>query len=241
MRFQNVIIRNFFRILYYIPRMKYCASHPDRYSEEDCYGLAKKIVRIIQKSGHITTVAYGEENLPEGGYVMYPNHQGKYDALGIMSTHEKPCSIVIDEKRSHAPVTSQFIDLLHGKRLQIGDPKQTVALFRELVAEIGKGRRFILFPEGGYENTRYDAGYGNRVEPFKPGSFQAAVRAKAPIVPVALIDSYRAFNGADKGPVTKFVEYLKPLFYEDYKEMRTADIASLVQGRIEEAIRLRTV
>ena len=55
-------------------------------------------------------LGYGMENLPkEGGYVMFPNHQGKYDALGIVYTHKKPCTIPVvyligDLFRCHSPI-----------------------------------------------------------------------------------------------------------------------------------------
>lgn len=34
-------------------------------------------------------------------------------------------------------------------------------------------------------------------------------------------------------PVKTFVYYLKPLYYEDYKDMKTTEIAALVQDRIQ--------
>ena len=67
---------------------------------------------------------------------------------------------------------------------------------------------------------------------FKPGSFKAAVRAKAPIVPVCLIDSYKPFNTLTVGPVVTKVSFLKPLYYEEYKDMKTPEIASIVRQRI---------
>ena len=41
------------------------------------YVYANHIVDLMQKSGHIRTLGFGMEHLPkEGGYMMYPNHQG---------------------------------------------------------------------------------------------------------------------------------------------------------------------
>ena len=113
---------------------------------------------------------------------MFPNHQGKYDALGIMYAHEDPCSVVIDDAKSHGMLVKQFIDLIQGKRLVKDDLRQSAAIIKELAEETKKGRRFIIFPEGGYYKNH------NAVGEFKPGCFKSAVRAKAPIVPVALID-----------------------------------------------------
>ena len=86
LRFIYVILMNLFRAPYIIPKMRKWADHPEKYSEEERYKLVRHVIYLMKRSGKIKTVAYGEENLPkEGGYVMYPNHQGKYDALGIIS------------------------------------------------------------------------------------------------------------------------------------------------------------
>ena len=51
-----------------------------------------------------------------------------------------------------------------------------------------------------------------------------------------LIDSYKVFNSFHIGPITTFVHYLKPICYEEYKGMKTQEIADLVKIRIEEKI-----
>lgn len=61
--------------------------------------------------------------------------------------------------------------------------------------------------------------------------------AKCPIVPVALIDSYKVYNSPHKGPVTTYVYYLDPIEYEEYKGMKTQEIASLVENRIKDKIK----
>ncbi len=232
-RFNYVILLNIHRAPYLILKLKYWAAHPERYSETQRFLLAKRVIYYLSRTGHIRTIATGRKYLPkEGGYVMFPNHQGKYDALGIMRMHPSPCTVVMDEKKSHTILTAQFLDAIGGKRLEIDNPRQTVKLFNEVAEEIRQGKRYIIFPEGGYENEN-----GNDLGIFKPGSFKAAIKAKAPIVPVALVDSYRAFNSALLGPVTTFVHYLKPICYEEYRSMRTPEIAELVRSRIEERIR----
>ena len=71
---------------------------------------------------------------------------------------------------------------------------------------------------------------------FKAGCFKSAVKAKAPIVPVALIDSYKVFNSFNFKKVFTQVHYLKPIFYEEYKNMKTNEIALLVRERIQKVI-----
>ena len=77
---------------------------------------------------------------------------------------------------------------------------------------------------------------GNEVQDFKGGSFKAATKAKCPIVPVALIDSFKPFDTNTISPVTVQVHFLEPLLYEDYKDMKTSEIAHIVKNRIKKAI-----
>lgn len=208
--------------------------HPERHSEKERYDIARQMVDKMNKSMGYKTIAYGREKLPrEGGYILYPNHQGKYDVPGIFSVHDEPCSFVMDEARSHLILVSEFLALVDGKSIILDDLRQTIRVFQEMAKEIQEnGRKFILFPEGGYKEDNR-----NIVETFKAGSFKAAQMAKCPIVPVALVDSYKVYNSPHKGPVTTYVYYLDPIYYDEYKGMKTVEIASMVENRIKDKIR----
>lgn len=226
-RFYFVILLNILRIPILIPRMIYMSNHTNIFSVERRYAMVRRIVRIIKRSAMIVTRGFGQENLPnEGGYIMFANHQGKYDALGVVHTHDKPCSVVMDEARSHMPVASQVIDMVEGKRLKKDDIRQSMRIIMEMAEEAAQGKKFLIFPEGGYDHNK------NTVQEFKAGCFKSAVKAKVPIVPVALIDSYKAFEGFRIGPIRTQVHYLNPIPYEEYKDMKTTEIAEIVRQRI---------
>ncbi len=233
LRFLYVIIMNLFRAPYMITRMRYEANHPEKFTEKQRYELNQHAVRIMCHTGKIKTVCYGKEHLPtEGGYIMYPNHQGKYDALAIIISHEKPCSLVMDIKKSNSILVREFVDLVQGKRLDKSNVRQAMTIIKEVANDVKAGKRYILFPEGGYDEFNHK----NQVTDFKPGSFKSATMAKAPIVPVVLIDSYKVFNSFNMKPVTVQVRFLKPIRYEEYKTMKTMEIANIVKSRIEEEI-----
>ncbi len=227
-----VILMNLHRAPYMISKMRKQADHPEKYSEEERYALVNKAIFYMNRSGKIKTEAFGLENLPqEGGYIMYPNHQGKYDVIGIIYTHPKPCSLVMDKAKSYTILVREFMDLLQGKRLEKNNPRQGIQIINQVAKEVSEGKRYILFPEGGYEfNNR------NKVCDFKAGSFKIAIKSKSPIIPVALIDSYKVFNSIHFGPITTYVHYLKPIPYEEYKSLKSQEIANLVKERIEEKI-----
>ena len=145
---------------------------------------------------------------------------------------DKPCSVVMDIDKSNIPLVKQFINLVRGKRMDREDAKQSIKIIREMATEAKQGRKFIIFPEGGYCHN------GNSTTEFKPGAFKSAVWSKVPIVPVVLIDSYRVFEERNLKPIKTFVYYLKPLYYADYKDMTTIEIAQIVQKRIQEILNL---
>ena len=231
-KFLYVIFMNLFRAPYMNPKMRYQANHPEKYSERRRYSLLCHAIKLMKHTGHIHTKFYGEDNLPkEGGYIMYPNHQGKYDALGIMITHKNPCSFVMDKVKSNMILVNEIVDLVQGKRLDRKDIRQAMNVLNEVAEEVREGRKYIIFPEGDYAFNNK-----NQMVPFKAGCFKCALKAKAPFVPVALIDSYKVFNSYTMGKVTTQVHYLKPLLYEDYKNLKTKDIARIVQERIRKVI-----
>lgn len=231
-RFYYLIITQFFLIVYYIIKMRHFANHPEKYNEKCRFNLAVQLIEKIKKKGKITTEVFGTEDLPaEGGYIMYSNHQGKYDALGIMGAHPTPCSVVMDIERAKMPICHQFMDLVQGKRLNKKDPKQQVRIMMEIARELAEGRRYLLFPEGGYTDNH------NTLQEFHAGSFKCAQKAKCPIVPVAIWDSYKPFEGKGLKKVATQVHFLKAISFEEYAGKSTSEIRDIVKTKIEERMK----
>lgn len=214
-------------VLYYIAKANYIERHDENFSEERRYKMAQRCISIMMHNGRIETESFGQEYLPEeGGYVMYSNHQGKYDTLGIMVSHPKPCTIVMDAYRSKLPIVDPFINLVKGSRLDKTDMKSQMKTILKIAEEVKNGRRYIVFPEGGYDHNRND------LQEFLPGSFKCATKSRAPIVPVAIIDSYKPFGLNSLRKVKTQVHFLPPIFFEEYSKLTTPQIAQLVKSRI---------
>ena len=225
-----VVIVNIFHIFYYVPKMAYYGKHPEKYSEEECYKLARKLFIRVKKSARVETEYHGIENLPkdEGGYILVSNHQGKYDTAGIIAGHERPMAVLMDMKRSKMPVVDQFMDLMHAQRIDKNSLRQQIGVLKTIAQEVSEGRVYLIYPEGGYEKDQ-----GNRMGEFKNGCFACATRAKCPIVPVVLVDSYIPFSINSIKKVKTKVIYLPPIKYEDYQELSTAELGEKVRGIIE--------
>ena len=104
-----------------------------------------------------------------------------------------------------------------------------------------RGRMLAMYLVGGLMgNEKLKSKMGNKMNEMKGGSFKCAVKAKAPIVPCALIDSFVPFDGNSIRKVTVKIFYLKPMYYDEYKDMSTLEIAAEVRRRIEETIAANT-
>lgn len=227
-----MVFRNLFLVPYMWIRLCYHASHVDKYKEEQHYGLLKYITHRANKGGNVTIDAYGVENIPdENGFMFFPNHQGLYDVLAILDVCPKPFSVVAKKEIANIQFLKQVFACMKAYMIDRDDIKQSLQVIINVTNEVKKGRNYLIFPEGTRSKN------GNELLEFKGGSFKAATKAKCPIVPVALIDSFKPFDTNTTSQVTVQVHFLKPLYYEDYKDMNTKEIAALVRERIQNTIR----
>ncbi len=226
-----MVFRNIFKVPFYWCKLCYMAAHVDKYTEQERYTFLKKIVQMANWGGNVNIQATGKENIPaESGYIIYPNHQGLYDALALIDVMDTPISAVIKQEAVKIPFIKQCVACLKAFGIDREDLRQSMRVINDVVKEVKEGRNYVIFAEG----TR--SKMGNKLLEFKGGSFKAAQKAKCPILPVALIDSFKPFDTNSAAPVTVQVHFLPPIPYEEYKDMKTVDIAAEVKRRIEETI-----
>ena len=226
-----MVARNIFLVPYAWIRLCYRAAHADKYTEEDLYAFLKWIDLHANRGGNVNIDVHGLENLPkENGFIFFPNHQGLYDVLAIIDACPRPFSVGAKKEIADIPFLKQVFACMKAYMLDREDVRQAMQVIIEVTKQVKKGRNYLIFAEGTRSKN------GNRLGTFKGGSFKAATKARCPIVPVALIDSFKPFDTNTIKPVTVQVHFMKPLLYEGYKEMKTTEIAALVEKRIQETI-----
>ena len=230
-----MFLRNFIYVPYFLIKLLYVStskSYAKKYDEEKVYRFIQQITKHANKGGSVKVDVEGIENLPEeSGYVMFPNHQGLYDVLTMLEVHPHPFTVVMKKELMQIPLLKNIFLALRAIEIDRDDIKQSMSVIIEMSKQVKQGRNFVIFAEGTRSKN------GNQLLEFKGGSFKGAVKAKCPIVPVALIDSYKVFDTHSIAPVTVKLRYLKPLYYEEYKDMKTVDIAKYVKEQIEEKIK----
>ena len=232
----NRIVLMCLRNLFMIPGawIKLCryAKHAEDYPELEKYKHIQYIFKTAVKSGNVELITKGQENIPkENGFMIYSNHQGMFDILAIPATCEQPLAAVLKKELKDIPFLKQVIACTKSFIMDREDVRQSMEVIMATAEEVKKGRNYLIFPEGTRSKN------GNQMREFHAGSFKIATKAKCPIIPVALIDCYKVFDQKGSKPVSMQIHYLEPISYEEYKDMKTPELAQLVHDRIEACVK----
>lgn len=231
LRILLMVLRNFWKVPGAWIKLCHYAKHTEEYPELEKYRHIQYILKLAVKSGNINLQVTGQENVPEeNGFLMYANHQGLFDILAIVATFDKPLAAVLKKELAEIPFLKQIKDCTNSFPMDREDVRQSMTVIMNVIKEIKKGRNYLIFPEG----TR--SKLGNKMLDFHAGSFKCATKTGCPILPVALIDSFKVLDQKGCKPVTVQIHYLKPILHEEYKDMNTSEVAALVKSRIQEAI-----
>jgi 1-acyl-sn-glycerol-3-phosphate acyltransferase len=234
-RIARMVLRNIFRLPAYLPRLWHYAKHTDEYPEIEKWLHIHKTMKLAVEAGNIDLLVTGRENLPEqDGFVLYANHQGLFDVLALASDWDRPLAAVLKKELAEVPLLKQIRLCTHSYAMDREDVRQSLTVIKNVTEQVQKGRNFLIFPEGTRSKN------GNVMGEFHGGSFRAAMKAQCPIVPLCFVDSFKVLDEKGSKPVSVQMHYLKPIPYEEYKDMKTVEVAELVKSRIQEVLDANT-
>lgn len=226
-----MVLRNLFHVPFWFFKICRLGRKKDNHTDQERYDYLRKLVKKVNWTGRVIVDSFGTENLPkEDGFILFPNHQGLFDSLALIDTLPRPFGIVIKKEALDWFLVKQVVTLIRGIGIDRKDIRASMEVIKQVTEEVRSGRNFIIFPEG----TR--SREGNQILPFKGGTFKSAMNAGCPIVPVALIDCFRPFDLPSIRKERVQVHYLPPIYPEQYKGMKTKEIADMVHDQIQETI-----
>lgn len=230
-RLTKIVLKNLYMVPGTFGKIYWYAAHPEKYSAETRMKPLRKILERAKATGNLEIKVFGKQNIPEkDGFIFYPNHQGVFDGFALIEACDRPISAVMKKELMKIPAVKQIFQCMGALPMDRGNVKQSLKVIQEVGKRVAQGENWVIFPEGTRSRD------GNKLLEFKGGSFKAAVKAKCPIVPVALIDSYKPFDKNEPGFVTVQVHILPPMEYDAYSQMKTAEIAEMVKGKIAATI-----
>ena len=226
-----LVIRLLYRIPGWLLTIYRYKKHKEDIPFEERFGFTQRLIRKVNQKSRVQIHCYGKENLPEEqGYLMAPNHQGLFDALILFGTHDEPFKFIVKKELMHVFVLGDVLNMIDALAIDRENIRASVKVIRQASKEMKSGISYVIFPEG----TR--CRQKNKMLEFKGGTFKSVMDAQKPIVPVALIDCYKVFDNNSIEKVDAQIHYLKPIFYDEYKDMNSTQVAHMVQSRVEKCI-----
>lgn len=207
------------------------AKHTEEYPEIEKWNHIKYLMNLAIQAGNVDLKVTGLENIPaQDGFLMYANHQGMFDVVAMAATFRGPLACVFKKELTNVPLLKQILICTKSFGMDRSDVRQSLTVIQAVTQEVLKGRNYLIFPEG----TR--SRKGNAMVDFHSGSFRSALKAKCPVVPVAFIDSFKVLDGKGSKPVSVQMHFLPAIPYEEFKDMKTGELAQLVKDKIQAAI-----
>ncbi len=186
-------------------------------------------IPLLLGIGHIRVRVVGEENLPEGGFLLVGNHISDFDPITTMYAFRKRGLTIVTKKENAAiPVGGPLIVGSGCISLDRSDDKQGLMVIRQVVRRIRAGEAIGIYPEG----TRSKTG---QLLPFRVGCFKAAQWAKCPLVVLRTQGTDQVSKNFFLHRTTVTLTVLAVIPYEEIAEIDTQEVGERVRNILLEA------
>ena len=230
-RLALMVLKNIHKVPGAYSKLCHYAKHTDEYPEQEKFAHIRSLMHLAIHAGNVEVKVTGLENIPkENGYLLYGNHQGMFDVVALAATYPGALGCVFKKELANVPLLKQVIACTKSFAMDREDVRQSLTVIQNVTREVQSGRNYLIFPEGTRSKN------GNTMGEFHGGSFRCALKAKCPILPIAFVDSFKVLDQKGSKPLAMQIHYLPPIPYEEYKDLKTVELAELVKSRIQEAI-----
>jgi 1-acyl-sn-glycerol-3-phosphate acyltransferase len=134
----------------------------------------------------LRTRAIGTENVPRGPVILAPNHGSFADHFFTAGFLRRRVRFMA-KSQLFQPGIAQYI-FSHGGCFPVRRGHHDEDAFQTAFTLLERGEAIVMYPEGGRSRT------GRVAEEAKPGIGRLALESGAPVVPVAILNSYKVRN-----------------------------------------------
>ncbi|MDP9338726.1 MAG: 1-acyl-sn-glycerol-3-phosphate acyltransferase [Acidobacteriota bacterium] len=179
------------------------------------------VMFFVRAAGVRVRVA-GTERIPAGACLFAANHTSTLDAPAVVGAIPRRIAILLKESLFRFPIVGQAFRLAGFIPVERGHESAMVSL-EKATAALRAGQSFLIYPEG----TRSEDG---RLQRFKKGAVVMAIKAGAPIVPVACSGAHLLMKKRSlvlhSGEI--LVEFLQPIDSSRYSHESRDTLNDLV-------------
>lgn len=162
-------------------------------------------VMFFVRAAGVRVRVRGTERIPAGPCLFAANHTSTLDAPAVVGAIPRRIAILLKESLFRFPIVGQAFRLAGFIPVERGHDS-AVASLEQATEALRAGQSFLIYPEG----TRSPDG---RLQKFKKGAVVMAIKAGAPIVPVACSNAHRLMRKRSLvlEPGEILVEFLDPI------------------------------
>jgi 1-acyl-sn-glycerol-3-phosphate acyltransferase len=174
----------------------------------------------------------GREHVPRGQAAVYcANHQSNIDPPILYRVLHPRLHVLFKAELTRLPILGRAFQLGGFVPIDRASREQSMVAIERAAQSLRDGNSFLTFPEG----TRSRTG---ALLPFKKGAFLMALKAQAPVVPVAIQGGTAAMRKGSPlvRPVTVSIRIGEPIPTRGMNESQRDDLAALVRERIEQLL-----
>jgi 1-acyl-sn-glycerol-3-phosphate acyltransferase len=184
-------------------------------------------IKIIK----INLEVIGKEKIPETNCLFISNHQGYADIPILLSSVDKNLGFVAKKEMEKIPVLSTWMKLINCVFMDRSTPREGIKSINKAIDLLKSGNSLVIFPEG----TRSKS---DMVSEFKKGSMKLATKSGVAVVPVTIIDSYKAYEdgGFKKDKVNVKLIFNDPIYVDKLSKEEQANLSVITQNIISGTI-----
>lgn len=210
-------------------KVKRMIKNPKKYSIEERYSYAQKVIRNLLKKLKVTIEVSGLEYIETNKKALIvPNHRSLLDCLMLVAICDKPMSFIAKEEAKDIFVIGRLTELLDTMFMQRDNLRQSMEIIKEAINRLNNDRTVVVFPEGTRNRT------SQPLLDFKAGSLKPAIESQSDIVPVILRGTETILSSKIRKNYRISVEVLPPLTYEDYKDLSSIELSTQLRLTMEE-------
>ncbi|GKX66777.1 lysophospholipid acyltransferase family protein [Inconstantimicrobium mannanitabidum] len=189
-----------------------------------------KWVKVTNKIFGVKIRVHGRENIPNQACVFIGNHQSNFDITALIEAANLPMGFISKKEVLKVPVIGYWMKAIHCVGMDRENVREAVKVFKEGSDNIKNGHNMTIFPEG----TRAKDGV---MKDFKQGSFKLATKAKAPIIPVTISGTNKAYELEGKlRKATVDVTFHKPIYTAELSKEDEKNLAEKIQKIVKSAL-----
>ena len=217
----------------FLHHFKKRAKHPERYPWEERWLTAQKTLRALDRAFRLDIRVEGfenYENMVKSGdtALIVANHTSFLDPLILMSFINEPLLLVGKKEVEDMPFVGVAFKSLDGVFMDREDLKQSLKIILQCSSYLKEKKSSVLiFPEG----TRNKDPENTLPVDYHAGTFKAATRVGAPVLPVAMWGNFRGLKTKpDYKSLPINIVFGKPITAEEYKDLSSEELAEKVRS-----------